>query len=137
MDMNEHRHLLVQEARELLQEMQNAVLAIEQSGADEELINAIFRAAHTIKGSSGLFGLDTIVDFTHVLESVLVKVRGGELDLDKTLTDLTLACGDHIAGLIDCVEAETELESYESVRRIQLLQQLQIYLGADPQAVSV
>lgn len=129
MDMNEHRHLLVQEARELLQDMQNAVLQIELGGPDPELINAIFRAAHTIKGSSGLFGLDAIVEFTHVLESVLVRVRGNELGLDKTLTNLTLACGDHIGGLIDCVESGAELERYELAQRTQLLQQLQAYLG--------
>jgi two-component system chemotaxis sensor kinase CheA len=129
MDMNEHRHLLVQEARELLQDMQSAVLQIELSGPDPELINAIFRAAHTIKGSSGLFGLDAIVEFTHVLESVLVRVRSNELGIDKTLTDLTLACGDHIGGLIDCVESGAELELYESRQRAQLLEQLQAYLG--------
>lgn len=129
MDMNEHRHLLVQEARELLQDMQNAILQIELGGPDPELINAIFRAAHTIKGSSGLFGLDAIVEFTHVLESVLVRVRGNELGLDKTLTDLTLACGDHIGGLIDCVESGAELEQYELAQRTQLLQRLQAYLG--------
>jgi two-component system chemotaxis sensor kinase CheA len=130
MDMNEHRHLLVQEARELLQEMQNAVLQIELSGPDPELINAVFRAAHTIKGSSGLFGLDAIVEFTHVLESVLVRVRSNELGIDKTLADLTLACGDHIGGLIDCVESGAELEGYEYAQRTQLLRQLQAYLGA-------
>jgi two-component system chemotaxis sensor kinase CheA len=129
MDMNEHRHLLVQEARELLQDMQNAVLQIETTGPDAELINAVFRAAHTIKGSSGLFGLDTIVEFTHVLESVLVRVRSNELGIDKTLTDLTLACGDHIGGLIDCVESGAALEPYDAARRAQLLQQLQGYLG--------
>jgi two-component system chemotaxis sensor kinase CheA len=134
MDMNEHRHLLVQEARELLQDMQNAILQIELGGPDPELINAIFRAAHTIKGSSGLFGLDAIVDFTHVLESVLVRVRGNELGLDKTLTNLTLACGDHIGGLIDCVESGAELERYELAQRSQLLQQLQAYLGGTASA---
>lgn len=133
MDMNEHRHLLVQEARELLQDMQNAVLQIETTGPDAELINAVFRAAHTIKGSSGLFGLDTIVEFTHVLESVLVRVRSNELGIDKTLTDLTLACGDHIGGLIDCLENGTALEDHERDRRAQLLQQLQTYLGSTVQ----
>jgi two-component system, chemotaxis family, sensor kinase CheA len=129
MDMNEHRHLLVQEARELLQDMQNSVLQIELSGPDPELINAVFRAAHTIKGSSGLFGLDAIVEFTHVLESVLVRVRSNELGIDKSLTNLTLACGDHIGGLIDCVENGSELEPFELDHRKQLLRQLQAYLG--------
>ncbi len=124
MDINAHRNLLVQEARELLQAMENALLAIENSGADAEQVNAIFRAAHTIKGSAGLFGLDTIVEFTHVLESVLVRVRENELALDKPLIDLTLACGDHIGGLIDCIESGSTLDTFNADRREQLVQQL-------------
>ena len=61
----------IAESQELLQQMEDALLQIEQTPDDAELINAIFRAAHTIKGSSGLFGFDSIVAFTHVAESVL------------------------------------------------------------------
>lgn len=134
MELSDHRHLLVQEARELLRAMEDALLAIEQGAAagseeGDELINALFRAAHTIKGSSGLFGLDVIVEFTHVLESVLARVRGGELAIDAALANLTLSCGDHIGGLIDSVEAGTELALYEAPRRAELLARLQNYLG--------
>jgi HPt (histidine-containing phosphotransfer) domain-containing protein len=57
--------------------METALLAIEGADDKSEMVNAIFRAAHTIKGSSGLFSLDHVVAFTHVVESVLDKVRAG------------------------------------------------------------
>ncbi|VXC96414.1 Chemotaxis protein CheA [Pseudomonas sp. 8Z] len=90
----------IAESQELLQQMEDALLQIEQAPDDQELINAIFRAAHTIKGSSGLFGFDNIVAFTHVAESVLDRIRSGELRFDAELIALMLKVGDHLAGLI-------------------------------------
>ncbi|WP_061240161.1 chemotaxis protein CheA [Ectopseudomonas composti] len=90
----------IAESQELLLQMEDALLQVEHSPDDPELINAIFRAAHTIKGSAGLFGFDGIVAFTHVAESVLDRVRGGELRLDADLIALMLNAGDHLAGLI-------------------------------------
>ncbi|NBS93913.1 MAG: chemotaxis protein CheA, partial [Betaproteobacteria bacterium] len=57
------------EARELLTDMESSLLSIEGGQAEAGAINAIFRAAHTIKGSSGMFGLDSVVAFTHHVES--------------------------------------------------------------------
>ncbi|HNO89391.1 MAG TPA: Hpt domain-containing protein, partial [Rhodocyclaceae bacterium] len=59
------------ESRELLQQMEEALLEMEHGTDDPDTLNAIFRAAHTIKGSAGLFGLDDIVAFTHDVESLL------------------------------------------------------------------
>lgn len=95
----------VAESRELLREMETDLLACEHGEADPEVINAIFRAAHTIKGSSGLFGLEAIVEFTHVVEGVLDHIRDRTLDLNRELTALLLECRDHIQLLIDSVAA--------------------------------
>jgi two-component system chemotaxis sensor kinase CheA len=70
-----------------------------------DAVNAIFRAAHTIKGSAGMFGLDPVVAFTHVAESVLDKVRDGAVPVTDELVALLLACCDHIGALVDAVEA--------------------------------
>ncbi|MGP0173023.1 chemotaxis protein CheA [Pseudomonas sp. NCHU5208] len=99
----------IAESQELLLQMEDALLQIEHSPDDPELINAIFRAAHTIKGSAGLFGFDGIVAFTHVAESVLDRVRGGELHLDAEMIALLLKAGDHLAGLIRHLAAEGDL----------------------------
>ncbi|MDF1762839.1 MAG: Hpt domain-containing protein [Oleibacter sp.] len=92
------------EGRELLQEMEESLLRLDNTTDTEELLNAIFRAAHTIKGSAGLFGHDDIVAFTHGVESLLDKVRTGELIVTEDMVALLLLCGDYISTLIDQVE---------------------------------
>ena len=93
----------VAESRDLLQDMEELLLGLEHSGDTADAINAIFRVAHTIKGSSGLFGLDHIVHFTHTLESVLDKVRDGDIPISPELIAVLLPCRDHLAVLIDDV----------------------------------
>ncbi|MGF1643807.1 MAG: chemotaxis protein CheA [Thiotrichales bacterium] len=89
------------ESRELLEEMERSLLEMESGGVTTELIHSVFRAAHTIKGSSGLFGQDAVVAFTHDVESVLDSVRDGRLAMDAGLIGLFLECRDHIAALVD------------------------------------
>lgn len=105
MDMDDALELFIVESRELLEDMEAALLAIEGADDKTEMVNAIFRAAHTIKGSSGLFSLDQVVAFTHVVESVLDKVRAGEMVLSDKLVVLLLACCDHIGALMDGLAA--------------------------------
>lgn len=103
MDLDEALELFIVECRELLEDMESGLLAVETAPEKGEIINAVFRAAHTIKGSSGLFSLDHIVAFTHVVESVLDRVRSGKQVLDGALVSLLLGCGDHIRALVDGV----------------------------------
>ncbi len=126
MNMMESRGILIQEANELLAGMELALLDIEDNGASAERINEIFRAAHTIKGSSGLFGLDLIVDFTHVMENLLSRVRNNEIHIDADLTSLLLNCGDYVGRLIDNLQGE-ELQDPDPKLRGKLLASLQKY----------
>jgi len=105
MEMDDALQMFLVESRELLDDMETALLAIEGADNQTEMVNAIFRAAHTIKGSSGLFSLDHVVAFTHVVESVLDKVRAGKIVLADKLVGLLLGCCDHIGSLIDGVAA--------------------------------
>lgn len=98
----------VAESRELLQEMETALLALEQGDEDPELVNGVFRAAHTIKGSSGLFGIGVIVAFTHAVETVLDRVRAGTLSLQPRLTGVLLQCRDHLGALVAAVDTGGE-----------------------------
>ena len=112
------------ESRELLDDMESALLTLSQE-SDAETVNAIFRAAHTIKGSAGLFGLDPVVAFTHVVESVLDEVREGRVPVDDELVALLLSCGDHIRALVDAVEADPDhLDAALAQRGEPLLMQL-------------
>jgi two-component system chemotaxis sensor kinase CheA len=129
MDLDAAKGALVEEARELLAAMEAALLEIEESGESEESINAIFRAAHTIKGSAGLFALDLIVQFTHVVESVLVRVRNAELPMDLQLCALMLACGDYMGQLIEALAAGGELVDPDPQTRARLLAELENWLS--------
>jgi two-component system chemotaxis sensor kinase CheA len=93
------------EASELLSAMESVLLRCEQGSADAETINELFRAAHTIKGSAGLFGLDVIVAFTHVVESVLDRARSESLPISAAAAAILLECTDHIAKLVEAVAA--------------------------------
>lgn len=111
MNMDEVLKVFIAESQELLQQMEEALLMLEHAPDDSDTINAIFRAAHTIKGSAGLFGLDLIVAFTHIAESVLDRVRSGELRFDAELTALFLQVRDHLGELIGRVDDGAELST--------------------------
>jgi len=100
MDLDEGLQAFVTEAGELLAAMEAGLLNLGDPGAREEAVNAIFRAAHTIKGTAGLFALDYIVLFTHAVESVLEEVRNGALALDDKLVALLLGCADQIGLMV-------------------------------------
>lgn len=93
--------IFAQETEQLLLDMESALLSLESNPEDSETINSLFRAMHTIKGSSGLFGFNPIVAFTHEAESVLDKVRNGERSIDADLISVLLDSKDHTARLID------------------------------------
>jgi two-component system chemotaxis sensor kinase CheA len=95
----------VAECSDLLREMESALLDCSRGAADAEKINLIFRSAHTIKGSAGLFGLDPIVSFVHVVETVLDQVRLGRVPMTEELVTLLLSCKDHIEALLEPVGA--------------------------------
>jgi two-component system chemotaxis sensor kinase CheA len=117
------------ECRELLDSMEEALLLIEQQPDDAETINAIFRAAHTIKGSAGIFGLDHIVSFTHAAESVLDEVRRGRIRFDASLSSLMLGFGDQVRWLVECLDKGEEPEGSGLARGAELQHQLEARLA--------
>ena len=130
MNLDQALQTFIAESRELLEDMENALLAVEQAEEKTEMVNAIFRAAHTIKGSSGLFGLDHIVAFTHVVENVLDQVRGGKLLIADQLIALLLACCDHIGTLVEAVAGgQMEADEETAQRGAPLVERLRTYLA--------
>lgn len=124
MDLEAAKKSLVQEAGELLDEMERALLEMENDGPTAEAIGAVFRAAHTIKGSVGLFGLEHIVRFTHSLESLLDEVRAGRVGMDSELISLLLECKDHLVLLMDGVERNADGNDIQPDVRATLLTRL-------------
>jgi two-component system chemotaxis sensor kinase CheA len=133
MEIDQALNIFVVESRELLDAMADALLGFGHTQDRAESVNAIFRAAHTIKGSAGLFSLDHIVAFTHVLETVLDKAREGRVEISGELVSLLLSCGDHIGALIDAVEAgQRGVDGAWAERGAPLLEQLRAYLHEAP-----
>jgi two-component system chemotaxis sensor kinase CheA len=131
LDLDEALQTFFVEGRELLESMEAALLRVLDEDDRCESINEIFRAAHTIKGSAGLFGLDGVVAFTHVVESLLEELRAGAIALDAPLIKLLLACDDHIGMLIDAVEAKQDVSDPEAVQAgTALIAGLEHYLTA-------
>ncbi|MEN6585131.1 MAG: chemotaxis protein CheA [Sulfuricella sp.] len=136
MNLDQAKQTFVEESHDLLQSMEDALLRIESAGGDAEDINAIFRAAHTIKGSAGLFGFDCVVSFTHVVENLLDRTRNGELAMGGDLVALLLGCCDHIRVLVDHVatrDGET-LDSDVITAGEDLMGRLRAYGGSGPVA---
>lgn len=81
----------LEEARELIQQAEAALLELDQGQSDPEILNGLFRAVHTLKGSAGLFALDAFVAFTHQQESLIMRVRDEGAQLDQEQISALLA----------------------------------------------
>lgn len=117
------------EATELLADMEAGLLDLEGSAGDTELVNAVFRAAHTIKGSAGLFGLDDIVGLTHVMESVLDRVRAGEVAITTDLVEVLLPSKDAIAAMVQAHAAGHEVSAADAAAADELRTALSGFLA--------
>lgn len=127
LNMQELVQVFLAEGRELTDFIEQNLLQIEQGGhaADAEQINALFRAAHTIKGSAGVVGLSDVVSFTHLVETAFEQVRSGEMALDPALISVLLKCNDHINALFDYAEKQTPVPSSSITEGKALLDQLE------------
>jgi two-component system chemotaxis sensor kinase CheA len=128
MDLDGALQTFIAEGRELLQDMERGLLALERDPEDPETLNGVFRAAHTVKGSAGLFGLDDLVRFAHAMETVLDQLRAGDRALTSDLTARLLDCGDHLGALLDQVADGTRTIDAELLSRGNTLME---GLGAD------
>ena len=91
----------ISEAQEQIQMLEQLLLQLEDAPDDQELLGALFRCAHTVKGSAGIFGLDQVVAFTHHVETLLDRLREGRVALTPALSTLLLQCNDQIRMLVE------------------------------------
>ena len=104
-NLQRFREVFFEEAREHLESMETVLLGLEGGGtADAETLNGIFRSAHTIKGGSGMFGLDDTARFTHSLENLLDQVRAGKVLLTAPLIDVLLRSCDVLRCLLQAAQ---------------------------------
>lgn len=131
MSGNSIRDTFFEECEELLEALVEGLASLEESPEDMEVINAVFRAVHSIKGGAGAFGLDRLVGFAHAFETVLDKVRDKDLQIDEKLMSLAHRSGDQLTDLVAAARDDSHLdEAAES----ELMKELEGYLGGSAAA---
>lgn len=128
MDLKRFHAIFVEEASEHLETLEAGLIQLEQTPDDSELLNSIFRSAHTIKGSSGTVGLPDISKFTHVMEEILESMRAGELVPDKPMISTLLEALDMIKEMIAAVANEEDFafeRCHDLITRMNRLQGVQ------------
>ena len=100
-DMTQFYQVFFEESEEHLAAMEALLLDLDIENPDAEQLNAIFRAAHSIKGSAGTFGFTDLAETTHILENLLDRIRKHELHLRADMVDAFLQCGDLLRAMLE------------------------------------
>lgn len=115
-EMDEIINEFIVEAEEILEQLDPLFVELEQKGQDPEIINEIFRGMHTLKGAAGFLGFQDVVDVAHRAETILKKVREGEIHISPEITDAILKATDTLRLLISHIKAKDEvLENIQPV----------------------
>jgi two-component system chemotaxis sensor kinase CheA len=108
-DMSQFHQVFFEECFEGLEAMESGLLSLDIGDIDSEVINTIFRAAHSIKGGSGTFGFTVVAEYTHIMETLLDEMRDGRRQVTKPAVDVLL-------GSVDCLrEMLTSIQNEEDV----------------------
>lgn len=122
--MEQFLQVFFEEAEEHLANLEHLLLTLDTQAPDPEALNGIFRAAHSIKGSSGMFGFDDLTAVTHVLETLLDKLRSGQMALQAEMIDVFLASRDVLSQLLVAHQNHREDPSIPVAQTVARLQQL-------------
>jgi two-component system chemotaxis sensor kinase CheA len=130
MDLSQFTQAFFVEAIELLAEMEQLLLELDVESPDSEQLNAIFRAAHSIKGGAATFGFTALTETTHLLENLLDRARHGELSLSAPMIDAFLETKDALQEQLTAYQAGKEPASERVAQICAVLQQLARESGA-------
>lgn len=125
MDMSQYLGVFIDEAREHLQNLNDKLMELEEKKEDPELINSIFRSAHTLKGSSGQMGFSTMMELTHTMENVFDALRHQKATVNSNMVDVLLEALDLLESMVDSIEqgGNDKLETMDTVKKLQALLQ--------------
>ncbi|MBU4610523.1 chemotaxis protein CheA [Achromobacter sp. GG226] len=124
LDLRQFYQTFFEEAEELLAEMEQLLLELDATAPDPEQLNAIFRAAHSIKGGAGTFGFVALTQTTHLLENLLDAIRRGEMALRADMIDIFLETKDVLTGQLETYRNDAEPSPETYARICAVLQQL-------------
>jgi len=118
-DFDQFHSLFFEESLEGLDDMESGLLELQPGSTDTETINGIFRVAHSVKGGSGMFGFTEITNLTHIMETLLDEMRGGQREIDKTGIDLLLVSVDCLRDMLETQKngAEHNQEQIDSIQQ--------------------
>ncbi|MBM3274977.1 MAG: chemotaxis protein CheA, partial [Candidatus Sericytochromatia bacterium] len=121
MDHSQYLGIFLDEARDILQLLNEKLLFLETHREDRKTLDEIFRAAHTLKGMAATMGFAGLTELTHQMENVLDALRQGEVTLDTPLTDTLFGCVDSIGMIIEAIaDSQAEPDVGSLVERLQL-----------------
>jgi len=121
-DMKQFHSVFFEESQEHLDEMEHLLLEIDIVNPESEQLNTIFRAAHSIKGGAGIFGFDGLVSVTHVMESLMDKIRQGKMGINADLVDLFLTSVDMLKSILTSYRNNAEIDWAGANRLTELLE---------------
>lgn len=103
MDMSQYLQIFIEEAKEHVQSLNECLLQIEKDPEDKDVLNEIFRVAHTIKGMAGTMGFTKMTKLTHDMENVLHAIRNDEIKVTTDLVDVLFKCLDALENYVNCI----------------------------------
>ncbi|EFC0134290.1 chemotaxis protein CheA [Escherichia coli] len=137
MDISDFYQTFFDEADELLADMEQHLLVLQPEAPDAEQLNAIFRAAHSIKGGAGTFGFSVLQETTHLMENLLDEARRGEMQLNTDIINLFLETKDIMQEQLDAYKQSQEPDAASFDYICQALRQLALEAkGETPSAVT-
>jgi two-component system chemotaxis sensor kinase CheA len=124
-DMSQFHQVFFEECFEGLEAMESGLLDLNTGDVDSEVINTIFRGAHSIKGGSGTFGFSAVADFTHIMETLLDQMRDGRRPVTQPAVDVLLGSVDCLRAMLTAIQGDDPIDSvavviYQSALEIEL-----------------
>jgi len=136
-DVEQFHGVFFDESEEHLQAMEDLLMTIDVDAPDIEELNSIFRAAHSIKGGSGIFGFDRLTGLTHIMETLLDKARNQTIELDTAIVDLFLETVDILKATLTAYREQQPLPEAEIAAGIAQLEATLSALDDAPKGDSV
>ena len=121
-DVNQFHGVFFDESDEHLQDMEQLLMTLDVDAPDPEELNSIFRAAHSIKGGSGIFGFDALMNLTHVMENLLDKARNQEIQVTADIVDIFLQTLDVLKDTLSAYKEQTDLPQEQIDASIKVLE---------------
>ncbi|MEM9726089.1 MAG: chemotaxis protein CheA [Pseudomonadota bacterium] len=129
-EMEEFLTIFFQECEERLSELQDCLSLMVEGDFDAETLNAAFRAVHSVKGGAGAFGLDDLVEFTHIFETTMDALRSDKLEANEKVCQVLLRASDMMSALIE--DAQGNGDGFDRQQADLLMGELAELAGVEP-----